>query len=293
MGKVAIVIPNWNGLTKLRKYLPTVLAAAQGAEVIVVDDGSSDESVEMLKSEFSQVKLIEKKINTGFSSTVNLGVAATTADLVVLLNNDASPHQDFLQSLLPHFEDPKVFSVGCFTGGSFATASFKDGFFWHSQAIERVRKAHKTLWASGGSGIFRKSIWDELGGLDNLYDPFYEEDLDLGYRAMKRGYINLFDPESIVEHYHEQGVIAANFSQNTINKTAQRNQLIFIWKNITSPKLFNEHKNALAKKLMTNPKYWNVFFTALVKLRQIKHKREIEKREARLTDEQILAMFCD
>ncbi len=294
MGKVAIVIPNWNGAAKLRQHLPDVLAAANGMEVIVVDDGSTDESVKVLKSEFGQIKLIEKKVNTGFSSTVNLGVAAATAaDFVLLLNSDASPRQGFLQFLLPHFQDPKVFSVGCSTGGSFARATFKDGFFWHSQAQKKVEKAHKTLWVSGGSGIFRKSIWDELGGLDSLYDPFYEEDLDLGYRAMKRGFVNIFEPKSLVEHYREKGVIAANFSKGFVDRIAQRNQLIFIWKNITSPELFSRHKKAVVKMLIKNPKYWLIFLSALVRINQIIKRRHVEQRQAKLTDEEILDIFRD
>jgi len=289
---VAIIIPNWNGEEKLKKHLPDVIEVSQGAEIIVVDDGSTDESVEILKNKFPQVKLIEKRQNTGFSSTVNLGVEKTNAEFVVLLNSDASPQKDFLKYLLPHFKNPKVFSVGCFTGGSFAGASFKNGFFWHFQSEEKVNEAHQTLWVSGGSGMFRKKIWDELGGMDTLYDPFYEEDLDLGYRALKRGYINLFEPKAVVEHYREKGVIASNFSQSFINKIAQRNQLIFIWKNITSPKLIYAHKATLMKKLLTSPKYWAVFLAAFSKLEQIKAKREKEKRESKLTDEEILAIFA-
>lgn len=291
MNKVAIVIPNWNGVAKLRKHLPAVLDSAQGFEVIVVDDGSTDESVKVLKDEFPQVKLIEKSKNSGFSSTVNLGVANADAEFVVLLNSDASPKQDFLKYLLPHFEDPKVFSIGCNTGGSFAKASFRDGFFWHCQADTKVKEVHRTLWVSGGSGIFRKKIWDKLDGMDTLYDPFYEEDLDLGYRALKRGYINLFEPKAEVVHYQEAGVIAQNFSKDTIERIAQRNQLIFIWKNITSPKLFSEHLAALIKHLVTSPKYWIVFLSAFIKIGQIFLRRDIEKRQSKLTDEEILAGF--
>src|SRR5206468_7818529 len=71
----------------------------------------------------------------------------------------------------------------------------------------------------------RSSDLDKLGGFDELFNPFYEEDVDLGYRARKRGFINIFEPKSKVEHYKEKGVISLNFSQTLIAKTAQRNQL--------------------------------------------------------------------
>lgn len=295
MMKTAIVIPNWNGEKKLVKHLPTVIKAAKNNnihEIIIVDDASTDNSVSIIKKNFPEIKLIEKKQNSGFSSTVNLGVGKVSADLVVLLNSDASPDNEFLKPILPHFQNQKVFSVGCNVGGLWTTAAFKNGFFWHGKAEGKLpNKAHNTLWVSGGSGVFRKSIWDKLGGLDELYDPFYEEDLDIGYRAIKRGYINLWEPTSIVAHYQEKGVIQEHFSKQKVSKIAQRNQLIFIWKNITSKSLFIKHQIALARMLITHPKYWGVFLPALGKLGEIKKKREIEKQQQKITDEQVLEMF--
>ncbi len=296
---VSIVIPNWNGAEKIRKNLPRVLEVAQFngiKEVIVVDDKSSDESVEILESDFPQVFLIKKKQNSGFSSTVNVGVKNASGEFVFLLNNDAVPEKDFLKSLLRHFINDRVFSVGCNTGGLWTVAEFKNGYFWHNQAKgvheEERSSAHKTLWVSGGSGIFRKSIWQQLGGLDELFDPFYEEDLDLGYRAIKRGYLNIWEPDSLVDHYKEQGVIAKNFPKSKISKIAQRNQLLFIWKNITSPKLTKEHISRLAKILVTHPSYWPVFLSAAVKLPALLPKRKKEKKESLVFDEEILLQYA-
>ncbi len=292
--KISIVIPNWNGAEKLSKHLPNVLVAAKYShvsEIIVADDASTDNSLEVLATDFPEIKVVKREKNGGFASNVNFGVSYTDADFIVLLNSDASPKKDFLDAVLPHFNNKEVFAVGCNTGGSWARADFKDGYFWHNQASDKPKESHQTLWVSGGSGIFRKSVWDELGGLDTLFDPFYEEDLDLGYRATKRGYINLWEPKSVVEHYREEGVIAQNFKQDKINKIAQRNQLIFIWKNITSSQLFTQHQSSLIKKLIKHPKYWQIFLMAAVNLQKIIAKRKVEIRESKLTDEEILAMF--
>lgn len=294
MHKVDIIIPNWNGAHKLKNHLPKVLQAAGYSninEIIVTDDDSTDQSVEVVKNNFPEVRIVTRPENGGFSSNVNFGVLHSHADLIVLLNTDVSPKKDFLESALIHFKNQKVFSVGSNTGGSWARADFQDGFFWHSQANEKPASTHNTLWVSGGSGIFRRTIWDELGGLDTLFNPFYEEDLDIGYRATKRGYINIWEPKSLVEHYKEEGVIAKNFDKSQIQSVAQRNQLIFIWKNITSSKLFNEHKKSLIKKLVLHPKYWRVFLSALAHLPEIKQKRLKEIKESKLTDEEVLAMF--
>lgn len=304
--KVSIVIPNWNGLDKLKRHLPRVVEVARFnkiEEIIVSDDVSTDGSVSLIKEKFPDVIVVQREKNGGFSSNVNTGIENAGGELIFLLNNDATPDKNFLNPTLPHFQNPKVFSVGCNTGGLWSTARFENGFFWHGQARllspERSdgrqadpQKAHQTLWASGGSAIFRKSIWDKLGGLDPLYNPFYEEDVDLGYRATKRGYINIWEPKSRVDHYSEVGVIAANFSQNKINMIAERNHLIFIWKNITSKKLINEHKKALVHMLFSHPRYWFTFMTALKKLPQILAKREIEKKEAKMTDEEIFRLFA-
>ncbi len=294
--KIAIIIPNWNGAEKLKRNLPAVLVAAKYSkvnEIIVSDDASSDNSLEILRKEFPGVRVLARSKNSGFSSNVNFVVSKSDADLIVLLNSDARPSKNFLNSIIPHFKDPKVFSVGCNTGGSFATAEFKNGYFWHHQSDVIPKQTHQTLWVSGGSGVFRKSIWDLLGGFDALFDPFYEEDLDIGYRARKRGFINLWEPEAQAEHYKEKGVIALNFSKEYISRIAQRNQLIFIWKNISDPEYISAHLIALCKQILFHPKYFLVFLSALVKFGAIKVRREKEIKESMVSDKQILKIFSE
>lgn len=290
MYKVSIVIPNWNGKDKLEKNLPEVLKIENISEIIVVDDASTDGSVKLLRENFPQIILIEKEKNEGFSSTVNLGVKKALGELVFLLNTDAIPEKDCIKKVLKYFENPKVFSVGFNTGGNWSWAKWQEGYFWHYMSKEEI-DTHETLWVSGGSGIFRKSIWDELGGFDENYNPFYEEDLDLGYRAVKRGFINFWIKDAIVEHYKDKGVISQNFSKNKIANIAQRNQLMFIWKNILDKNLIRSHIFALMKKLITQPKYWSIFLSALVHISDILKKRVVEKRAQKLTDLEIMNKF--
>lgn len=301
---ISLVIPIWNGKDAIKKNLPKILEVTKFNkidEVILPDDASTDDSVKVIRDQFPEIVLIENKINQGFGSNVNTGVKVAKGDLVILLNIDAIPDKNFLKYALPHFEDQKVFSVGCNTGGLWATAKFENGFFSHGQGKGEVNKTHQTLWVSGGSGIFRKKIWEELGGFDPLYNPFYVEDLDLGYRAWKRGYINLWEPKSRVEHAHqgedsgnkEKGVITANFSKSKIQAISERNMLIFTWKNITSEKLINEHKKALVKMVLKHPKYLQVILAALQKWPEIMRKRKIEKKEAKISDEEILKIFAE
>lgn len=298
MAKVSIVIPYWNGVEKIKKHLPKVLEFARenGVEdIIACDDASTDDTVKLLKDQFSDVTVVENYRNIGFAANVDSGFARAKGDLVFLLNSDASADKDCLKFALPHFENPKVFSVSCNAGGLWSTGKFEGGYFWHNQASSEdgePNKAHQALWASGGSSMFRKDLWNEMGGLDPLFYRFYVEDVDLGYRATKRGYINIWEPKSRVEHYKEKGVIEGNFSRGVINDNAERNILLFIWKNITDQKMMNEHKKALAKRLIQHPKYWPIFLSAAKVWPEIMKEREIEKKAAKLTDEEIFSLFA-
>jgi len=104
------------------------------------------------------------------------------------------------------------------------------GFYEHERG--EIDK-NDTAWVSGGSGAFRKLYWDTLGGMDPLYNPFYWEDIDIAYRAKRASCVTLFEPKSIVNHYHEEGKIRRKYSPDEVKRIAYRNQFTFIWKNAT------------------------------------------------------------
>lgn len=235
---VTIVIPNWNGQSLLEKHLPQVLATVEEAEVIVVDDASTDKSIMFLTNEYPTIRVIEKNKHEGYASTVNVGVRQSRGNIVVLLNSDVEPEKGFLSLLLSHFSDPNVFAVGCMdksieNGKTIlrgrGVARWENGFYVHERG--EVDKTD-TAWVSGGSGAFRKSIWEKFGGMDELFNPFYWEDIDISYRAKKVGYHIVFEPKSIVTHYHEKGKIQNAYSSTQIKQIAYRNQFIFIWKHV-------------------------------------------------------------
>lgn len=247
MPSISIIIPNWNGASLLSQHLPSVVKEAHGAEIIIVDDASDDESGRVVRSRFPKIKVIEKKSRDGYASTVNVGVQAAQGDIVVLLNTDVEPEPGFLNPLISHFSDPSVFAVGCLErsveGGltvlrGRGEAMWRKGFFVHWRGeIDR----YDTAWVSGGSGAFRRDLWLKLGGMDEMYNPFYWEDIDLSYRAIQSGYKLVFEPRSIVNHFHEKGNIKRTFSPWVVNVTAYRNQFIFIWKNLSDPSQLTAH----------------------------------------------------
>src|SRR4051812_5775152 len=110
---VAVVVPNWNGASHLPATLDALAAQeAQPAEIIVVDNGSSDASVAMLRDRYPQVRVVALARNTGFAGAANAGWRATDADLVAVLNNDARPRPDWLSRLLAQPDDPQVWAWG-------------------------------------------------------------------------------------------------------------------------------------------------------------------------------------
>lgn len=292
----SVIIPYYKTPHLLKKNMPSVLRAKQNSknrikEIIFVDDGSKDECAQIIKKDFPEVRLFTHKVNRGFSATVNTGARSSSSDLLVLLNTDVLPDKDFLASILPHFDKEDVFAVSLHEKGyGWAKGKFEDGFVGFEKG-EESRKASETFWVSGGSGVFRRSLWMKLGGFDEeLFSPFYWEDLDLSYRAAKRGFSLIWEPDSEILHKHESTVNQLP-DKKYVQRIKERNQLIFIWKNITSPNLFRKHVAGLVKRVIRHPGYLRILFLALLKLRLISKARRKEKKESKVSDEAIFARF--
>ncbi len=227
----------------LKKHLRSVVDHCHHAQIVIVDDASTDGSVAWIKQKYPQITLIVNRQNLGFARSVNRGVKALNTDLFLLLNSDVSINQFTIPRLTPAFKNPKVFAVGALEqlpksrrrGKS--TGFFKRGLLIHAPA--NSLKSGPTLWVFGASGMFRRRYWQNLGGFDPLFRPAYWEDIDLGYRAWKAGYLCLFEPKATVEHDGEATMTQALGYQKTA--IAFKNQLLFFWKNVTSLKLIFSH----------------------------------------------------
>ncbi|MBU0618993.1 glycosyltransferase family 2 protein [Patescibacteria group bacterium] len=296
--KISIIIPNYNGVAVLAKNLPQVIKQAESAEIIVVDDASTDKSVSLIKNKFPQIKLVVKKTNTGFAASCNLGVKKSKGEIIILLNHDACPKKDWLKPLLSHFKDSQVFAVGCLEEDDGiergrGVASFKRGWLVHSRGeVDQTN----TLWVSGGSGAFRKSLWQKLGGFDLLYAPFYWEDIDLSYRALKAGYQLVFESQSRVVHHHIRGAIRQHHSPTYIKTIAYSNQFLFFWKNITDPRLIAAHflwmpYHFISAALRRDWPFFKGFFLALLKLPAVFRQKQKATQFSQLKDHQVIAPF--
>lgn len=283
---ISVVIPNYNGESLLKKNLPRLFEELDKyqdgkKEILVIDDGSQDKSLEYLSNlKKSYLRVLNNESNLGFSSTVNKGVRNAKGNVIILLNTDVYPEENFLTPLLKHFEDDDVFAVGCMDKSmedgktilrGRGLGKWQKGFLIHRRG--EVDKTD-TLWVSGGSGAFRKTVWDKLGGFNELYNPFYWEDIDLSYRALKSGYKVVFEPKSVVVHEHEKGAIKEKYSGKDIKKISYRNQFIFSFENATDYslqfKIFLWLPYHLIKALINRDwAFFSGFFSALILLPNI------------------------
>ncbi len=293
--KVSVVMPNLNGKELLEKNLPKLIAAKNYSpnsilEIIIVDDGSWDDSVALIKAKFPGIRLIRHKVNRGFSAAVNTGVRSAKGDLILLINTDVLPEKDFLVSVLPHFDKPNMFAVSLHEKGmGYAKGAFYDGYIQLAMG-EESKEFHSSFYVSGGSGVFSRKHWVTLGGMDEkLLSPFYWEDIDLCYRAAKRGLVLGWEPGGIVEHHHESTI--SKFPKSYVQRVRERNQLLCVWKNITSPTLTRKHIGGVFMRFIKHPGYIRVVLMALTRLGVAISKRKKEIRESKVSDEVIFSRF--
>jgi len=246
---VSIVIPTWEGKELVASFLPSVLRAAKAFpgpwEVIVSDDNSGDSTVSFLRENFPEVRVLRTNLRRGFAGTANAGLKETRNGIVVLLNNDTEVEEDFLQPLVRHFDDERVFAVLCkcydwdgirFRDGG-KIGEFKRGFFRVHRnydvdlAAADSARPYLSFMAGGAFSAFDRRKLETLDWIDEQFAPFNWEDADLSYRAWKRGWEIRYEPASIVRHRPNSTV--GRFRKDYVKAISRRNRLLFVWKNLT------------------------------------------------------------
>jgi GT2 family glycosyltransferase len=308
--KASIIILNWDGKHLLEEFLPSVVQAVRhdgrAHEIIVVDNGSRDESIGFLRTHYPGIKLVALPRNMRFTGGNNAGVQAARNDVVIFLNNDMQVEPDFIGPLLDGFQDESVFAVACQVFFQDKTrrreetgktrVRWRMGFIEpsHDQITEsdRAGKYVPIFWGGGGSCAFDRKKFLAVNGLDTLYDPFYLEDTDLSYQAWKRGWKSSLAVESVVVHKH-RGTNKLKFGDNYVDNTIRKNQYLFIWKNITDFRWILSHGCLLPliqARLMTQTNLrfeFKAFFRALIQLPEALYKRYRFRGEYALGDIEI------
>ena len=293
---VSIIIPTFNGRDLLAKNLPyigKILASNAADEVIIVDDGSCDDSAKFVKENYPTFRIIRHKVNRGFLAAVNTGVRSSRGEFSVLLNNDVHPDINFLKKVYPFIKSRNdIFAVSFHEKGyGWAGGRMEDGFIVHTAGSEG-KVPHTSFYANAGGAIYRRAVWIEIGGMDeHVYSPYYWDDIDLSYRALKRGYEIYWHPDAYVSP--NLSATIGKLPGTKVSRIQERNQLLFIWKNITSANLFRKHLIGLSKRVAKHPGYFVIFLMAISKLGVVLKQRKKEKKEAKVSDEAILSKFAD
>lgn len=307
--KCSIVIPNYNGEKSLPLCLPSVIkAAAYGNfcnQVIVVDDRSQDRSVKLISGNYKDIELICLPENRGFGLTANAGIQAAKNDIVVLLTNDCSPHESILSFLLPYFNDHDVFSVGCLKlkpDGSMDDARKVPRLVLGRIKFDRQfahvldEQSGSPTFYVGAFGAFCKDKFLKLGGFHDLYLPFFWEDVDLCYRAMKRGWKVLYEPKAVLYHYHDtHSSIKLSYAISKYKVIRKRNELIFFWINITGVFMRIQHVSFVIVRIcfswLFDPLFYVAFLKAVRVLPAVLKVRKCEERARTVTDACIFRLF--
>lgn len=238
---VTIIIPNFNGYGFLKDCLEALRPERkEGVRVLVVDNGSTDESVSFLKS-CEGIDSLFLPENTGFCGAVNAGIRASDTKYVILLNNDTKVLPGYVEALVEAMEqDAHIFSGSarmlqmhapewiddagdeyCALGWAFSRGKGKlaDGY----------EESCEVFAACGGASIYRREVFDRIGYFDEHHFA-YLEDIDIGYRARIFGYRNIYVPQARVLHF------GSGFSGSRHNafkvKLASRNSVYLAWKNM-------------------------------------------------------------
>lgn len=238
----SVIIPNWNG----REHLDTCLTALRRQtwrhfEVILVDNGSSDGSQELVRARYPEVRLLELGTNRGFTGACNAGYAEAQGDIIVLLNNDTEVEAMWLQAVVAAFKRrPEVGIVASklllfdrrdhfHAAGDYYRV---DGIPGNRGVWERdcgqYEQEEYVFSACGAAAAYRRDMLAEIGFLDESF-YFSCEDVDLGWRANLAGWRTLYVPEAVVYHKLKAtgGSVTGSFYDG-------RNFLYLIWKNYPS-----------------------------------------------------------
>lgn len=250
--RTSVVIPAFNGKKYFEENLLSVIKMRVD-EVVIVDDASTDQTVEFLEKQFPEVKLVRHQKNMGFPISVNDGFAIATGDVVFLLNQDLKPDKDLVRHSIRHFNKPDVFAVTFNEGNhSWADGKWENGMLEFKNG-ELDNKLHNSFWPSGGGSAIRRDLWNKVGGFDPIFSPGYFEDLDIGLRISKLNFKTVWDPKCLVNHKVE-GIFPKSFSKKKLQHIKERNYLLAVWKNIDQ-KLWPKHLKSLFLRIVKGPGY--------------------------------------
>ena len=249
MNMVSIIIPHYNGEDLLYNCIDSIYKniSIKDFELIVVDNASTDDSINRIKSNFQNVKIISSNSNLGYSGGCNLGATHASGKYLLFLNNDTEHSNEWIEKLVYFLDSnskiaavqPKILNIHNkklfdYAGGA---GGFIDKFcfpFVQGRIFHTLEEDHnqynnpsRIFWASGAAFMIRSNIFKTLEGFDKVYFAYMEE-IDLCWRAQAMGYKIYSVPDSFVYHYGKQTIKENTIKSHYLN---HRNSWILFFKN--------------------------------------------------------------
>lgn len=214
--QASVIIPNWNGKDLLENCLSSLYRQSfKDFEIILIDNGSSDESLKYVVEHYPQVRIIKLNRNYGFARAINEGVKNSLSEYVVFLNNDTSVNKDWLKNLIQCADlHPEVISVNPKLL-NFQSKKIIDGvgilinevgqaksIGWQEEDLGQYNKEQYIFGATGGASLFRRLDFIKVGMFDEKYF-MYSEEVDFAFRAQFLGFKSIYCPKAFVYHKHK------------------------------------------------------------------------------------------
>ena len=246
--RFAIVILNWNGEVLLERYLPSVIQYSGDADIYMADNASTDRSVDFVKSNFPQIKIIQNSVNGGFAKGYNDALRSVDADVFCLLNSDVEVTENWLEPIKDGFKtlkdaaiiQPKILDL--MRKEYFEYAGAAGGFidqlgypFCRGRIFQELEKdtgqyddIKEIFWATGACMFIKSEVYRSLDGFDEDYFA-HQEEVDLCWRAKNEGYKVYYIGASKVYHLGGSTISNMNPKKTYVNF---RNSLFSITKNL-------------------------------------------------------------
>ena len=219
---ISVIVLTWNGAAYVEECLVALLAQDYPAfEVIVVDNGSSDGTPDLVAERFPGVKLVRNSCNLGFAAGNNAGLQAARGDLLVLLNQDTEVHRGWLTALAQAFDDPAIGIAGCKLLYPDDTIQHAGGYLYgprgesdhvgrHAPDDGRFDQLADADFVSAAALAIRRTTLQQIGPLDEEFAPAYYEDVDWCYRARTAGFRVIYQPRAVVTHLESATKLASH-----------------------------------------------------------------------------------
>lgn len=250
---ISVVIPNYNGAGLLAQNLPSVYVALKQSglnyEVIVSDDASTDDSLAFIRINYPDIILISNINNGGFSININRGIAAAKHELVLLLNSDIKLSKNYFQSQISYFDDPVTFGVMSKiidegTGHVAESCKYPLPSFFKINHFKNITIDVGinvySYYLSGANALVSREKLNELGGFNEIFSPFYHEDLDLSLRAWENGWKCYYEAQAVCTHA-VSSTIKSHSTKKKIKTISTRNRLLLHYFHLDSITLYLWH----------------------------------------------------